>query len=374
MSRQRILLVIGQLVFGGAERQLLYLLQGLDRRRFEPLLCVLSSGETMPEFQSLDVPIVVFQRRLTRYDVFPMLNLLALTRRWRPALIHSFLMIANFFSFVTARINGIPLLASERCVEPISGADNSPFQNWIERLVISRADAVVANSRAGASHAINAKGALPANVYSIPNGINAAAFDGVKNPQAMRGELGLDPDRFTIGIIGSIVGNRKDHETFLRAMHSLSQRCPKRFQIVCVGDGPKIAATRRLAEELGLGERTLFTGVRTDVPEVLAALDLVVSSSQWEGMPNVIMEAMAAGKPVVATAVGGTPELVIPGETGLLVPPQDPEAMAAAALVMLENPSRAVEMGQAGRRRIEKFFSIEKMVQDTENIYQRLLA
>lgn len=371
---RKILLVIGQLGFGGAERQLLYLLQRLDRRRFDPLLCVLAPGEMMPGFQSLGLPIVVLKRYLPRYDVLPLLGLLALTRRWRPDLIHSFMTLANFFGLVTAKICRIPLLVAERNVEPLPGADMKRFHHWIDCLAISRAAAVVANSRAGAVLAVTTKGAPPEKVYIIPNGISTEPFDNLENPRAKRRELGLSPDRFTIGIIGSLVGKRKDHETFLRAMHSLAQRRSRSFQIVCVGGGPKLAETRLLARQLGLAERTWFAGVRTDVPGILAALDLVVSSSQWEGMPNVIMEAMAAGKPVVATAVGGTPELVIPGETGFLVPPRDPEALAQACQKMMENPGQAVEMGRAGRSRIEKFFSIEKMVRDTEKIYQRLLA
>lgn len=248
------------------------------------------------------------------------------------------------------------------------------LMHWLDRLVISRAEAVVANSRAGALHALRAKGARPEKVYCVPNGINTPAFTGRRSPREIREELGLDPERFTIGIIGSLVGKRKDHETFFRAMRSLSQRSRREFQIACVGGGPRMAATRLLAEKLGLAGRTCFTGVRPDVPEILPALDLVVSSSRWEGRPNVVMEAMAAGKPVVATAVGGTPELVIHGETGFLIPPKDSEALARAAQKIMEQPELALQMGRAGRQRLEKFFSAAKMVRDTENIYQRLLA
>lgn len=368
---RKILFVIGQLGFGGAERQLLYILRNLDRRRFEPLVCVLNPGEVMPEFQSLDVPIINLKRYLPRYDILGLLSFLALTRRWRPDLIHS--VLANIFAFIAAQICRVPHLISERNIEPPTCEDKHLLQRWMEPVMFSRAEAIVANSQAGAAIAARTKRARPEKIYVVPNGIDTKVFDNVRGPQAMRRELGLNPDRFTIGIIGSIVGNRKDHETFLRGMQSLSQRCSHKFQIVCVGGGPKLAETRLLARQLGLEDRTWFTGVRTDVPEVLAALDLVVSSSRWEGMPNVIMEAMAGSKPVVATAVGGTPELVIPGETGLLVPPRDPEALAQACQKMLENPGRALEMGQAGRSRIEKFFSIEKMVRDTENVYQRLL-
>ncbi|MHB8067026.1 MAG: glycosyltransferase [Desulfobaccales bacterium] len=369
---RKILLVIGQLGFGGAERQLLYLLQGLDRRRFEPLLCVLNPGEVMPGFQSIDVPIVNLKRYLPRNDVLRLFSLSALIRRWRPDLVHSFL--ANTYAFLAARISRVPHLISERNIETPACEDKNLLQRLMEPLMFSRAAAIVANSQAGAAVAERTKRARPERIYVVPNGIDTNAFDTLRPPQAMRRELGLDPDRFTIGIIGSIVGNRKDHATFLRAMQSLTQRCGPKFQVVCVGGGPRLEETRLLARQLGLGERTLFTGVRTDVPDILGALDLVVSSSQWEGMPNVIMEAMAAGKPVVATAVGGTPELVIHEETGLLVPPMNPEAIAKASQIMIETPGRALAMGKAGRKRIENFFSIEKMVRDTENIYQLLLS
>ncbi len=369
---RKILLVIGQLGFGGAERQLLYLLQGLDRRQFEPLLCVLNPGDVIPGYQSIDVPIVNLKRYLPRNDVLRLFSLSALIRRWRPDLVHSFL--ANIYAFLAAQINRVPHLISERNIETPACEEKNFLQRVMEPVMFSRAVAIVANSQAGAAMAAKTKRARPERIFVVPNGIDPKAFDTFRSPQAMRRELGVDPDIFSIGIIGSIVGKRKDHTTFLRAMHSLTRLCGPKFQVVCVGDGPKLEETRALARELGLAERTRFTGIRTDVPEILAALDLVVSSSQWEGMPNVIMEAMAAGKPVVATAVGGTPELVTPEETGLLVPPQDPEALAQACQKMMENPDRAVEMGRAGRSRIEKSFSIEKMVRDTENIYRRLLS
>lgn len=371
---KKILMVIGQLGFGGAERQLLYLLKGLDRRRFDPLLCALSPGEMIPEFRAIGVPIVILQRYLPRYDIFPLLNLVALTRRWRPHLIHSFLTIANIFAFLSSRICHVPLLVSEKSAAPLLATDVNRFHDWLERLAFSKSEAIMTNSRAGAAQAMTTKGAPPEKVHVVPNGINLENFNISKSYRAVRQKLGLDPDRFTIGIIGSIVGPPKDHETFLQAMQRLSQGSGADFQVVCVGGGHKLEETRSLAGKLGLGERTFFTGVRTDIPEILVALDLVLSSSQWEGMSNVIMEAMAAGKPVVATEVGGTPELVIHGKTGFLVPPLDPVAMAAATQKIMESPKRAGEMGVAGRKRMEKFFSIEKMVRDTENLYHHLLS
>jgi glycosyltransferase involved in cell wall biosynthesis len=122
-----------------------------------------------------------------------------------------------------------------------------------------------------------------------------------------------------------------------------------------------------------MAEAVTFTGVRADVPKILAALDLFVLPSLWEGMPNAVLEAMAAGLPVVATAVGGTPEVVMDGVTGLLVPPQDPSALAQAIERLLRDPDLRRTMGRAGRRRVEQHFDVRETVRQVEDLYETLL-
>ena len=142
---------------------------------------------------------------------------------------------------------------------------------------------------------------------------------------------------------------------------------------VIVGDGPERAQLRTVSERSGLADRAHFAGQQRDVRTWLAALDVFVLSSDWEGMSNALLEAMAAGLPVVTTAVGGTPEVVVDGETGLLVPPRDPAALAEAIATFLHNSDRRCIMGRAGTERVRQCFSLERMVQQTQTLYEHLL-
>jgi glycosyltransferase involved in cell wall biosynthesis len=148
---------------------------------------------------------------------------------------------------------------------------------------------------------------------------------------------------------------------------------PEGVHTVVVGDGPERAQLEALAGQLGLADRVHLAGHQQDVRPWLAALDVLVLSSDWEGMPNALLEAMAAGLPIVATAVGGVPEVVVDGATGLLVPPGDPSALAEAITRLLRDPDLRRTMGQAGRARVERRFSINETVRLTEELYATLL-
>lgn len=369
---EKILFVIQQLGFGGAQRQLFYLLQKLDRSRYEPMLCVLEAGEVIPEFHSLRLPIIRLKRHLRRYDISRFFHLLGLIRQDRPHLLHAFLGVANFYAGLASLLTGIPLIISERNANP------RPFPNvvdrWLAHLMVLRATRITANSQAGADLLCQRHGLAAERVRVIPNGVDPGPFDQPRDIHKTRLALGLRPEVATIGIIGTIDGARKDHATFLRAIKILKAQCPLDFQVVCVGGGPKLQETVSLARSLGVEGFTVFTGKRSDVVQIMPAVDLLVSSSRWEGLPNAIMEAMAARKPVVATAVGGTPELVVHGVTGLLVPPEDPATLAGAMVQLIRDQELARQMGQAGRRRLEQHFSIGEMVRRTEMMYQSLLS
>lgn len=368
---KKILYVINQLGIGGAERQLLYLVRNLDRTQFSPLVCVLTtSTELATEFRSAGIPVVVFRRLSPKFDLSKLLRLIILLRKVKPDLVHSFMTTANIYASLAGRFVHTRVIVSERNAEP-----NKPaLRRWMECVSIRRAACLIANSQAGASRIIR-RGVMPKEkVFVIHNGIDLTRFEALPDSITVRIKFGLCSDIPIVGIVGTIDGERKDHLTFFQAMHVLDQQYGQQVQILCVGTGPMLQQVRDLVHKLGLEERTVFTGIREDVPEIMRGLDVLVSSSRWEGMPNVIMEAMAAGRPVVATAVGGTPELVKHGETGFLVPPGNPSALAAAVLRVLEHPNLAFQMGQAGRRRIEQYFTVEKMVRSTEAIYQYLFS
>ena len=143
--------------------------------------------------------------------------------------------------------------------------------------------------------------------------------------------------------------------------------------LVIIGDGPERTALETLADDLGVADRIHWAGHRRDVPALLPAFDLYIQPSLHEGMPNTILEAMAAGLPVVATAVGGTPEVVVDGVTGLLVPPRDSNALVEAMAMLLSDQNLRYRMGRAGQERVKGQFSLERMVRQTQALYERLL-
>ncbi len=199
-------------------------------------------------------------------------------------------------------------------------------------------------------------------VTQIYNGVDTGVFRPGPGGR-VRSELGLPADAFVAGIVGRL-DPIKDHPTLFRAFSRLRESVPE-ARLLVVGDGPE---RERLEREAGEG--VVFLGDRTDVPEVLRALDVFVLCSRNEGISNTILEAMATGLPVVATGVGGNPELVMPGRTGTLVPPGDPEALCAALGRYAGAPRLARAHGEAGRARAASGFSVEAMVSAYEGVWR----
>lgn len=201
----------------------------------------------------------------------------------------------------------------------------------------------------------------------IANGVDLSRFALTRQSDDYKTRLGLPANALVFGAIGRVVPV-KAYPTLLQAAKLIFDEIPM-AHLVMVGDGPQLEALVQLAEEYQIAARVHFLGARKDVPEILRAFDVFVLSSESEGMSNTILEAMASARPVVATAVGGNPELVVDRETGLLVPPHDPPAMAAAIMKLLRDTALCRQMGWLGRQRVEEKFSLEVMVQNYANIY-----
>jgi len=211
----------------------------------------------------------------------------------------------------------------------------------------------------------------------VPNGVDPAAFAAGMDRFQARSELGIDPGWSVVGMAGSIT-ERKGQYLLLQAATKIVKALP-RVKFVLVGrtndarDEEYAAKLRDYVERKGLTENVMFVGWSANVPRILGALDLFVLPSSNEGLPRVILEAMAASVPVVATNVGGNPELVIAGQTGILVPPQDPDALAAAVERVLCAPETAREMGRAGRLIVEQHFSLRAAAMGVERVFDQLL-
>jgi glycosyltransferase involved in cell wall biosynthesis len=212
----------------------------------------------------------------------------------------------------------------------------------------------------------------PAKVLTIYNGIDPTPFAQPIDRTATRQQWGISPDAPLVGMVARLTP-AKGLPILLKAFAIVHANLPT-ARLLLVGTGELESDLMAQTNALDLQNVVIFAGLRKDVPAFLACLDLFVLSSLWEGFPNVLLEAMSAGLPAVATTVGGTPELVLDGETGLLVPPADAEKLAHAILSLLQNPEQRKKMGEAGLARVKEKFSIGNMVQQTESLYDTLLG
>lgn len=204
-------------------------------------------------------------------------------------------------------------------------------------------------------------------IHVIRNGVELDKFEINIDPTDFRNELGLAPDTPIFGSIGRLVPV-KNYACLIRAARVVIDKIPN-AALIFVGDGPMQADLAQLAEELGITKNVHFLNWRKDVPRIMHSLDTFVLSSWSEGMSNSILEAMCSRKPVVATAVGGNPELVVEGETGLLVPSNDHQKMGEAIRDLLLNHKRRIAMGEAGRKRVEEQFTLPTMIRNYERMY-----
>jgi sugar transferase (PEP-CTERM/EpsH1 system associated) len=241
------------------------------------------------------------------------------------------------------------------------------WRGYVQRVFWRATDQVLSVSEDWCEKLRSAIGPPEARIRAIANGVDLSRFEVSRNGVDYKARLGLPPETLAFGAIGRLVP-AKAYPVLLKASKLVFNQIPHAYLIV-VGEGPLYDELVQMAREYKMADRVRFLGMRQDVPEILKGWEVYVSASEREGLSNTILEAMASGLPVVATAVGGNPELVVNGETGLLVPPNHPRALAAAVTKLLQDPARRQKMGLLGRQRAEECFSLETMVRNYASLY-----
>jgi glycosyltransferase involved in cell wall biosynthesis len=374
--RLRVTYMIDKLHRAGAQVHLGQLASSLDREAFEPeVVCLLAGGPVADGLRADGVPVEVLGLgRL--YAPRATIGLWRLARRLRSRrvdVLHTYLVSANVFGTLAGRLAGVGAVVTSR--RDMGFSRNVRLRLVEEWLVNPLVDKVVAVSPAVAEATRRERGWRDDQVVTIPNGVDLQRFDAARHPrpearaQALR-EWGLADDEVAVGAIGHL-SPVKGHADLLEAAARIVARHP-RTRFLLVGDGPLRAELEAHARRLGLRERVVFAGVREDVARILALLDVVVLPSHTEGLSNVLLESMAMARPVVATAVGGNPDVLRDGVSGRLVPARDPEALAAAVLELVLDPGRARAMGREARRVVEGEFSRQRMVEAYEALYRAL--
>jgi glycosyltransferase involved in cell wall biosynthesis len=364
---RRILHIIAALDRSSAEKQLSLLAGALPRHEFDVHVAALNrGGELAADLHRAGVPLTVIGQQW-KFDPPAWWRLRRHIAHLRPDLVQTWMFTANAYGRTAALSAGVKrIVANERCVDP--------WKSWqqlaVDRYLARRTAAIIVNSR-GVEQFCAEQGLPTAKLRLIYNGIGPAPPSDVTR-EALLAELGLPAGARVIGAVGRLWPQKriKDLIWATDLLHVIREDA----HLLVIGDGPQRPALERYARLCHVDERVHFLGIRHDVPRLMPHFDLLWLASGNEGLPNVIMEAMACGRPVVATDVWGNRELVVNNETGFLVPLGDRAALARFANKILDDLPLAERLGAAGRQRIASEFTVAAMVERHAALYRELLG
>lgn len=372
----RLLYVTVSMDLGGTERQLYELAVGLDPERFSPHVCCLrGSGPFVEDLAKHNIPVTISRFAARGYSHIGKFarfcaqvhELSQLMRRIKPSIVHGMLPMPCVAAGLAAKLAGVPILVTSR--RSLCNYKAGHFvRRQMENMICLWADAVVANSKAVRADALHWEWLDPGKICVIYNGVRFPAASAAVEWRELIG-------RHIEGPVVCLVANffpYKGHMEFIAAASIIAEKTP-RVTFVLVGDGKLRPEIERKIAEGGMTKNIILLGTRTDVSEIMRLSDVVVLSSHEEGFPNVVLEAMAVGRPVVATDVGGVPEMLENGKTGLLVPPRDPAKLAEGIMRMLGDRREAEAMGRRGREQVIELFTVEQMVRSYETLYLDLV-
>ncbi len=370
-SRRRItlvLLTVG-LGVGGTERHVVELASRLDGHAFDVTVCSLKPGGRLAEeLRSRGVRVVTFGGT-SKLDARVLFRLWRFLRRERPQVIQAFLIFANVAARIVGRLcKGVRIISSYH--------DEMVDEGWlirmVDRLTVKWTDAIVCCSEAVRRSVSSRIGGESDQYSTIYFGVDTVKFSGAA--AVTRAEAGLREAHPVVGTVCRLVEPKKGLSVLLDAVACMKRRSlTPECQLLIIGDGPARESLQAMSKDLNIAGSVVFAGMRHDVHRLLPLLSVFVLPSLYEGFGIAILEAMAAGVPVVATRVGGIPEFVIHEDTGLLVTPGDPEELAAAIHMLLASPEQAEGMGRRARAHVRKKFHIDSIVRQHERLYEACL-
>ncbi|HYH61150.1 MAG TPA: glycosyltransferase [Solirubrobacterales bacterium] len=376
-NRIRVLTMVESIGYatGGAERIAVAIASRLDPDRFHSSLCVTRWDEegaarddvarAVADVEAAGVTLRKVHRS-SRYDFAAWRPIIPVLRTGTDVL-HSHMFGSNSWGAILGRLCRVPVIVAH---EHMWSFDGSRSRHFLDRDLIGRGcDLFLTVSEQSRRSMIELEGVNPSKLEALRNGIpDRPAGDGAR----IRKDLGIGSDEPVVGSVG-LLREEKAFEVLVEAAKVLAEE-DRTFRLLIVGDGPERDKIERAITTFELSGKVILTGMRQDVPDLLAAMDVAVCSSDWEGGPLSILEYMQAGLPVVATEVGGIPEMVTDGVTGRLVPKRDPTAMAEAIGTLLDDPDEAARLGKAGGERQRTEYRLKTMVERVEERYEELFA
>ncbi len=366
MRRIKIMQITHDLAIGGLQQVVVNICRFIDKDLFDvSVLCLRDLGEFVPEVEAMGIKVILIPQRETT-DYLSFLKVAKVLRSEKTDVIHTH----NTHPFVDGTVGA--LLSGVKTIVHTDHARDFPdklrymFSEW---LMSQFAYKVVGVSEHTSENLMRYEKISPRKIMSIPNGIDGSRFRIALDRRKKRKELGIEGDGFIIGL-GVRLTQQKGITHLLDAMKTVVKRHPG-TTLVIAGNGPLKADLERKAASLGIGGSVMFLGPRLDIPELLNLFDLYVLPSLWEGLPMVLLEAMAAGCPIVCTDVGGVSAAVTHEHNGLLVRPADPDALSSAIISLLSDEEKRARFAANGLKRFQESFSADIMTRKYERIYLR---
>jgi len=366
LPRARILHLITRLPIGGAERLLVDVVRRLDPARFDSVVCCIQDkGALADELEGAGFTVHNLDRMQSkRFDWRAVRDLARLIRSERIALVHSHLYHANLYGRIAAWLAGVPAVATVHNVYTRSKLHRRLLNRFLSR----RSARVIAVSGEVRDDLVGRDGIDPRRVATIHNGIDLGRVESALTREQARARLGIPENAIAIGCIGRLE-EQKGHRFLLEACARLAD-----IRLLVAGDGRLRQDLESQAAALGIASRTAFLGARSDVADILRALDISVMPSLWEGLSIAMLEAMAAGLPLVISDVSGVAQAFGEEDCGIRVPPRDVAALARAIQDLAQSPERRRKLGEAGRRRVRAEFDIEVMIRRLTAVYEDACA
>lgn len=344
----------------GGEQQVLYLTQGLQARGHHSVVVCPPHSALYQRLQEVGLPTEALRMR-HELDLVAAWQLGRYLRRQQVEILHMHTPHAHTIGLLACQLAPqVRLVVSRR-------SDFAPARNWLSRYKYAHAGVQYVAVSDAVRRVLITSGVPARRVQTVHSGIDLQRFVAIQAAPLL-----FPTGRRIIGTVGHLAG-QKGHRYLLEAMALLTREEPQ-LGVVIAGDGALRADLEAQAAALGITAHVCFTGFRRDILALMQSFEIFVFSSYLEGLGTAVLDAMALGKPVVATRVGGIPEAVQDGITGLLVPPRDPQALADAVRYLLCHPAHAKAFGGAGRKRVEHYFTVERMVYSILQVYERVLA
>jgi len=367
MKPVRVMQITHDLAIGGLQQVVVSICRNIDRDRFSiSVLCLREKGELAPELEEMGIPVFLLPRKRYGTDYFSFLKVASLLRRERTEVIHTH----NKQPFIDGTLGG--MMARSRTIVHTDHGRTFPdkrrylFAEWVMSHFVYKIAAV--SDKTG-EDLVRYEKIGRKKIVTVPNGVDQRLFEVPIDPETKKEEIGIR-ERYPILGIGARLVEVKGIEYLLGAVSELRRRYPRAL-LVIAGTGPWEKRLKDVARELGIEDHVAFLGARRDMHELLRVFDLYVLPSLSEGMPLALLEAMAAGCPVVATNVGGVPDIIIDGYNGMLVEPRNKDALAKAIRDMMDDDEKRNRFRERGRLLYERNYSAAAMTRRYERLYLR---